>query len=85
MVQELVTAYRKNVASRDLVNKLINDTIHSQHLSRADKIAQVGRHRQVLDRLDAKHREIAEQYRAYSEGSHHTYSGINGVKMANEI
>lgn len=84
MLNKIIGAYKQNVASMDLVKRLMKDTSTATHLSRADKLSKMQQHQQVLTSLENKHQSITDAYRKYTEGAHMAVGGINGLKMAHE-
>jgi hypothetical protein len=85
VLQKIIGAYQKNVASMDLVKRLMKDTSVASHLSKSDKLLKMNQHQQVLSGLENKHKMLTDAYHKYSDGKNMARGGINGLKMAQEI
>ena len=83
MLDKIVTAYRKNVASIDLVKRMMKDTSTATHLAPAEKLQKIKQHQEVLNTLEGKGRSIMAMYNKFNNGNNMAHGGINGIKMAN--
>lgn len=82
MLDKIVTAYRKNVASIDLVKRMMKDTSTATHLAPAEKLQKIKQHQEVLNTLEGNGRSIMDMYNKFNNGNNMAHGGINGIKMA---